>query len=169
MSEIQIIKVNEVRMRILAEDYIREELNDYFKFEDPNFQPNPFSKWDGVVRLFTKSSGLIDIGLLFEVFKFCKMNGYTIKLDPALKYIQDIPDEEIHTFINSLNAVYRDENKQYQIATVRDYQFDSVATAIRQSRCVLEAATSAGKSLFCTSWRVTTGNAERHWKAISRR
>ncbi|QPI14465.1 putative RNA-DNA and DNA-DNA helicase [Salmonella phage GEC_vB_N6] len=148
MSEIQIIKVNEVRMRILAEDYIREELNDYFKFEDPNFQPNPFSKWDGVVRLFTKSSGLIDIGLLFEVFKFCKMNGYTIKLDPALKYIQDIPDEEIHTFINSLNAVYRDENKQYQIATVRDYQFDSVATAIRQSRCVLEAATSAGKSFI---------------------
>ncbi|AKJ73713.1 hypothetical protein SP38_111 [Salmonella phage 38] len=36
MSEIQIVKVNEVRMRILAEDYIREELNDYFKFEDPN-------------------------------------------------------------------------------------------------------------------------------------
>ncbi|AKJ73714.1 RNA-DNA and DNA-DNA helicase [Salmonella phage 38] len=118
------------------------------------------------MRLFTKSSGLIDIGLLFEVFKFCKMNGYTIKLDPALKYIQDIPDEEIHAFIDTLNAVYRDENKQYQKAIVRDYQFDSVSTAIRQSRCVLEAATSAGNPLFCTSWRVTTGNAEMLSKVI---
>ena len=87
MADISVTKVNEVRMRVHADAGIYEELNDYFKFEDPNFQPNPFSKWDGVVRLFTKSSGLIDIGLLFELFKFCKTNGYSLDVDPALKYI----------------------------------------------------------------------------------
>lgn len=148
MADIQIIKVNEVRMRVIADLSIREELNDYFKFEDPNHVPNPFSKWDGVVRLFTKNSGLIDIGLLFEVFKFCKTNSYTIELDPALKYIQDIPDEEIHDFINSLHPKIRTENRDYIDAETRDYQFDTIAKAMRQTRCVCELATSAGKSFI---------------------
>lgn len=146
MADIQIVKVNEVRMRCIADLSIREELNDYFKFEDPNFVPNPFSKWDGVVRLFTKSSGLIDIGLLFEVFKFCKHNKYSIELDPALKYIQDIPDDEIHEFINSLEPKIRTEDHEYIDAETRDYQFDTIAKAMRQTRCVCELATSAGKS-----------------------
>lgn len=148
MADIQIVKVNEVRMRCIADLSIREELNDYFKFEDPNFVPNPFSKWDGVVRLFTKSSGLIDIGLLFEVFKFCKNNGYTIELDPALKYIQDIPDEEIRDFIDSLHPKIRTENHEYIDAETRDYQYDTIAKAMRQTRCVCELATSAGKSFI---------------------
>lgn len=148
MADIQIVKVNEVRMRCIADLSIREELNDYFKFEDPNFVPNPFSKWDGVVRLFTKSSGLIDIGLLFEVFKFCKNNGYTIELDPALKYIQDIPDEEIREFIDSLHPKIRTENHEYIDAETRDYQYDTIAKAMRQTRCVCELATSAGKSFI---------------------
>lgn len=149
MPNIEIVKVNEVRMRVMCPDYhVHEELNDYFKFEDPNFEPNPFSKWDGTVRLYTKGSGLIDIGLLFEVFKFCKTNGYGIKLDPALKYIQDIPDNEIQEFIDSLSAVVRREDGSYAPADTRGYQFDSIATAMRQSRCVLEAATSAGKSFI---------------------
>ena len=148
MADVQIVKINEVRMRIEADFSIREELNDYFKFEDPNFVPNPFSKWDGMVRLFTKSSGLIDIGLLFEVFKFCKQNGYTIQVGPALKYIQDIPDQEIHDFISSLKPKIRTESHEYIDAEVRDYQFDSIATAMRQCRCVEEAATSAGKSFI---------------------
>ena len=148
MADLQINKVNEVRMRILADESIREELNDYFKFQDPGFTPNPFSKWDGTVRLFTKSSGLIDIGLLYEVFKFAKTNKYTLELDPALKYIQDIPKEEIEEFINSLNAKVRTEDKKYIPAICRDYQFDSIVTAIRHTRCVLELATSAGKSFI---------------------
>lgn len=148
MADISVTKVNEVRMRVHADAGIYEELNDYFKFEDPNFQPNPFSKWDGVVRLFTKSSGLIDIGLLFELFKFCKTNGYSLDVDPALKYIQDIPDNEIHDFCNNLKTQIRTESGEYIDAEVRQYQFDSIATAMRQSRCVLELATSAGKSFI---------------------
>ena len=148
MADVQITKVNEVRMRIAADLSIREELNDYFKFEDPNFQPNSFSKWDGMVRLFTKGSGLIDIGLLFEVFKFCRANGYTMELDPALRYIQDIPNTEIEEFINGLNAKIRTEGGEYVDASCRDYQFDSITTAIRHTRCVLELATSAGKSFI---------------------
>lgn len=148
MADLQIVKVNEVRMRIIADMSIREELNDYFKFEDPNYTPNPFSKWDGIVRLFAKSSGLIDIGLLFEVFKFCKQNQYTLELDPALKYIQDVPDEEIHDFINSLNPKIRTEKHEYIPAETRDYQFDTIAIAMRQARCVCELATSAGKSFI---------------------
>lgn len=148
MADISIVKVNEVRMRIMAEPYIREELNDYFKFEDPNFQPNPFSKWDGKVRLFTKSSGLIDIGLLFEVFKFAKTNGYSFEIDPALRYIQELPDKEILDFCSSLDPQIRTEDNQYIPAEIRQYQFTSIATAMRLGRCVLELATSAGKSFI---------------------
>lgn len=149
MADIEIVKVNEVRMRVIAQNFgIHEELNDYFKFPDPSFTPNPFSKWDGMIRLYSKGSGLIDIGLLFEVFKFCKAGGYSIKVDPALKYIQDIPDEEINEFIESLKAVYRDENRNYIPATTRDYQFDAIRIAMRHTRCVLELATSAGKSFI---------------------
>lgn len=149
MADIEIIKVNEVRMRIIAKNFgIHEELNDYFKFQDPNFQPNPFSKWDGVVRLYSKGSGLIDIGLLYEVFKFCQSSGYSIDLDPALRYIQDITDDEIKEFIDSLDAVYRNEAGEYVPALTRDYQFDAIRIAMKQTRCVLELATSAGKSFI---------------------
>lgn len=148
MADIQLIKINEVRMRVIADASIKEELNDYFKFEDPNHQPNPFSKWDGVIRLFTKSSGLIDIGLLFEVFKFCKNNRYTIEIDPALRYIQTIPDEEVMEFAKGLNPMVRTETREYIPAEIRQYQFDSIATAMRQGRCVLELATSGGKSFI---------------------
>lgn len=149
MADILLEKVNEVRMRVISPHFhVHEELNDHFKFEDPNFQPNPFSKWDGVVRLYTKGNGLVDIGLLYEIFKFAKSRGYSIELDPRLKYIQDIPPQEVLEFINGLDIKVRTENRSYIPAECRDYQFDSILTAIRQCRCVLELATSAGKSLI---------------------
>lgn len=152
MTNISIVKVNEVRMRInTSHPYIDEELNDFFKYESPGFMPSPFSKWDGIVRLYTKGNGLIDIGLLFEVFKFAKMKGYSLDIDPALRYMQDIPREEIVSFVNDLDLSVRTENGGYTHAESREYQIDSIVTAVQQTRCVLLAATSAGKSMILYS------------------
>lgn len=148
MSDIVITKVNEVRMRVICNNAgIEDEMYEYFKCEDPNFTPSNFSRYDGIIRLYERKSGLINIGLLMEVFKFAKVNKYTLELDPALKYMNNIPENETKDFIQSLNLSIYDENKKLLPAEMRDYQFDIVHQSIKNQRCVIEAATSAGKSI----------------------
>ena len=55
MSNIKIVKKNEVFLTIEAESYICQELSDRFTFEVPGakFMPQYRSKyWDGKIRLF---------------------------------------------------------------------------------------------------------------------
>lgn len=149
MAQIYLEKVNEVRMRVITQDLgINEELYDHFKMPDPNFTPSDFSKYDGLIRFYQKSSGLIDIGLIFDVFSFCRNNGYTLEVDPLLKYILKTTKEEIQEFIDGLQLSHQTEDGSFSPAEAREYQFDSVYTAITDTRCVLQAATSAGKSLI---------------------
>lgn len=148
MADIYIEKVNEVRMRVVADRSIEEELYDYFKMPDPNFTPSPFSKYDGMIRFYQKSSGLINVGLLFDVFTFSKKHGYKVEIHDNLKYINQVSKEEVQEIITGLQLSYRQENGNYAEASCRDYQFDSVMIAIKEGRCVLQAATSAGKSLI---------------------
>lgn len=148
MANIYLEKVSEVRMRVVAEPSIEEELYDYFKMPDPNFTPNSYSRYDGMIRFYQKSSGLIDVGLLFDVFEFSKKNKYTVEVHDNLKHISSITKEEVQEFIDGLSLTYRNEAREYVPASTRDYQFDSVYHAIRDGRCTLKAATSAGKSLI---------------------
>lgn len=148
MAHVYIEKVNEVRMRVICNDEgFHADLYEYFKFPDPTFEPSSFSRWDGMVRFYQKSNGLIDIGLLFQVFQFVRENGHTMELDPGLKYVNNTTAEEIKEYLMELNMSIRTENGSYTHAESRDYQFDCVWTAIKQTRCVLQAATSAGKSM----------------------
>ncbi|AIX13105.1 DNA helicase [Erwinia phage vB_EamM-Bue1] len=135
-------------MRVVAEPSIEAELYDHFKMPDPNFTPNGYSKYDGLIRFYHKSNGMIDIGLLYEVFQFAKKHKYTIELDPALKYMNDAPEEEIREFVDGLKLSRKTEDGDYVPAECRDYQFESVMHGVRDTRCVLRAATSAGKSLI---------------------
>lgn len=148
MANIYLEKINEVRMRVVADASIEQELYDYFKMPDPNYTPSPFSQYDGMIRFFTRSSGLINVALLFEVFKFAKKNNYSIELHDNLKYMNQVSKSEVEEVISGLQLSYRQENGQYASASCRDYQFDSVMIAIKEGRCVLQAATSAGKSLI---------------------
>jgi len=148
MAQITLVKFNEVRMRIHAEDSIAEELYDHFKMPDPNFTPSPYTKWDGMIRFYQKSSGLINIGLMFEVLEFCKKNNYSFEVDQSLKFILGTTKDEVQEFINGMNLSYRNETGEYVKGECRDYQFESIYLAIRDTRCVLKAATSAGKSLI---------------------
>uniref|UniRef100_A0AAU8KXE8 DNA helicase n=1 Tax=Serratia phage Kevin TaxID=3161161 RepID=A0AAU8KXE8_9CAUD len=148
MAHVRIQKVNDVRMRVICDDEgFHADLYEYFKFPDPAFEPSSFSRWDGMVRFYQKGSGLINIGLFFQLFQFIRDNGHTLEVDPALRYVQDITMEEIKEFLMELNMSIRTENGTYTHAESREYQFDCIETAIRQTRCCLQAATSAGKSM----------------------
>lgn len=148
MADVYIEKVNEVRMRIVCNDEgFHADMNDHFKYLDPSFEPSAYSKWDGMYRFYNRSNGLIDIGLLYQVFQFIREGGHNLEIDPRLKYVQDVTEEQIKDYLMELDMSIRLENGNYTHAEARDYQFDCVFTAIKQTRCVLQAATSAGKSM----------------------
>lgn len=148
MADVYIEKINEVRMRIVCNDEgFHADLNDHFKYLDPSYTPNSYSKWDGMYRFYHRSTGLIDIGLLYQVFQFVKDQGHNLTLDPRLKYVLDTTMEEVKDFLVDLNMSIRLEDGSFIAAEARDYQFECIYTAIKYTRCVLQAATSAGKSM----------------------
>lgn len=148
MADLQVLKINESYIQVnVKTQSIEDTLYEYFKCPDPSYTPNPFSRYDGMIRFFNRGTGYMASGLLFEVFKFAKEYKYEIELDPALSIINDIPDNELQEYISSLELSTYDENKKFIPAQARDYQFNIVKLAVKYQKCVIEAATSAGKSI----------------------
>jgi superfamily II DNA or RNA helicase len=145
MSDIQILPINASFMAVTSEDEgIREDLYQYFRFEEPTFTPNKFSKWDGSVRLYDKRSGKISYGLLSTVIAFAHDRQLTIDIDPAFKQdIKPITEEQINEWCDTLDL--RDGDNKI---SPYDYQRAGLYLAIKYSRVTLLAATSAGKSLL---------------------
>lgn len=145
-------RVNCVRMRVYCkEECVLDELNEFFKYPDPTYA-NATSwqkrKWDGMIRLFDKKTGLIDIGILKWLLKFAEVNKYPIEIDPRLNHVRREDEESLKEYIDSLKLTRWDEENNAVELTPWDYQYKGVYYAVKHRRKVLLAATGAGKSLM---------------------
>ena len=151
MPDIIALKFNETFTKLICEPSIREELRDFFSFEDPNMKFHPLvraRKWDGITRLYNKSTGNLYTGLLRYLEGFCKERNYSIAIDPRLTLMNNYSLAEANEFIKSLDI--RDEKKEP--INARDYQVIAFAKAIRYKRMMMVCPTASGKSyiIYCT-------------------
>lgn len=122
-----------------------QTLYEKLRYEEPEFSPNKFSKWNGVVRLFNKRDGSFPYGLLSDVIKEVIAYNLPYEIDPFLKTtIRDITRADIQEWVDGLDI----RNEVGDKITPYDYQVEGLYLSIRYSRYVALAATSAGKSLL---------------------
>jgi ATP-dependent helicase YprA (DUF1998 family) len=146
MSVIEVRSMNTAYLRVIAENGVAYELQDYFTFEVPGAKYTPAYKrrvWDGKIRLFNAYSGLLPSGLMDYLATFAKDRGYELRVDssvaqPEIKFDCD----KVREFIKALNPTA--DGKPLE---PHDHQVDAVCHALNQSRCVLLSPTASGKSL----------------------
>ena len=150
MNVIGVRHVNSAFIRVLADNGIAYELQDYFTYDVPGAKFTPAFKnkyWDGKIRLFNAFSGLLPAGLIEYLAAFSQQRGYTMEVDSLLASPEiKINCEKAKDFIKSLKPTAGD-----QPLDPHDHQVDAFCHAINKSRCVLLSPTASGKSLIIYS------------------
>ena len=148
-------KLDEVYVRIFSEPSIEQELADFFTYEYPGARFTPQYRarlWDGKVRLYDQVRKTLYIGLLDYVQKFCERNEYTLTYKTEIKTTNGYTEEQIETYVRSLNLPEKIE--------IRDYQIEAITTALDKQRTLLLSPTASGKSFIIYSimrWHVEQG------------
>ena len=135
-----------------ADPDVVQELSDKFTFKVPGAEFMPAvrkKRWDGKIRLFNKMNGEINAGLFYAIKNFAAQRGYGISLE-----------ETEYGLPNDKTKVNHMENMQWMETLglpfkPRDYQYDAVAHAVENKRCVLISPTGSGKSFIAyllTRW-----------------
>jgi len=146
MSNIKIVKKNEVFLTIEAEPYICQELSDRFTFEVPGakFMPQYRSKyWDGKIRLFNLPKKELYVGLLDKLISFSEQYNYTYEFLDNKFYGTPF---EINKNISYEGVI--DYVRSISIHEPRDYQLDGIHGALYHNRKLLISPTASGKSLM---------------------
>ena len=149
MSDVRILKKNEIYIKLKCEPHILYELQRYFTFEVPGakFMPQMRSKhWDGQIRLLSVHTGEIYVGLLDKVIDKLKLHGYSYEFENNKYY--GLPFE-----INE--EITKEGVKDYMASictfTPRPYQIEGVSDALKYNRRLLISPTASGKSLMIYS------------------
>ena len=98
MSDIKVVKHDEVFLRVFCEDSIARELSEYFTFEVPGAKFQPAYKarlWDGRKRLYNLQTKTLYVGLLSLLKNFAKKCNYTLEIDENLSKSNQISQEKI--------------------------------------------------------------------------
>jgi superfamily II DNA or RNA helicase len=146
MGSIEVRSMNSAFLRVLTENGIAYEIQQYFTYDVPGAKYTPAYKrrvWDGKVRLFNAYSGLLPAGLIDYLATFAKDRGYELQVDstvaqPEIKFNCDGVREFIRSLKPTANGTPLDPH---------DHQVDAVCHALNASRCVLLSPTASGKSL----------------------
>ena len=143
--DITIERVNASFIKLYVEDKgIRQDISDFFTYQEPGHVKSRFNKWDGIVRLFKLRTGYLPYGCLQMLLVQAKERGWKIDLDTRFSIdITKVTREELKTWITTLDI--RSEGHQIE---PYDYQIEALYLSIKFNRMVLLAATSAGKSLI---------------------
>jgi len=147
MSDITIIKKDEVYAKVTCEKHITKELSEYFTFFVPGYQFVPAYRnriWDGKIRMFNLQTNQIYLGLLPYIEAFCNERSYTFDYGNPRP---DIEDEcsvyHAKKFIGDLNIHARGEPIE-----IREHQLDAYIHAMQKRRALLVSPTASGKSLI---------------------
>ncbi len=143
---ITVHKHDNIHARIESEDFdFLTLMAEFFSFFADGYKFHPAFRnhsWDGKIRLYNISTGLIPLGLAHDVVDFCHRHNKQVFLDPQISTV-DIDRDQIQTFVDSLDVHTGGES-----IDPYDYQVDSVIYALEQKRSILLSPTSSGKSLI---------------------
>jgi len=127
--------VGNLSIKAYGEDYTLSLLEDFLTFDVPGAIFSPQYKsgaWDGKKSYLTRVRRIFPVGLLSDVYVFCKQNNIDIeflnKYESCQPEITD-PDEKLLSGI-----------------TLRDYQVEAIKKAIKNPFGIIKAATGAGKT-----------------------
>lgn len=144
MADVEINVVNESKVRVTADPGILAELRDQFTYMSPNARYDRRFKnkvWDGKIRIFNPMDRLLPYGLTWEVAKFCKVRDYTFSHDlPVPSRLYEY--EDVDAYLRTLN-LHAGGNP----IEARDYQVESIKTALNRRRLLIRSPTASGKSL----------------------
>ena len=146
MTTLNISKVNETYIKVLAEPYIQAELSEFFTFQVPGYRFMPAyrsKRWDGKLRLYSKATGKIYGGLLSYIYAFAKEREYRIEIENDVYVSSKINKTDSDNFCNSLKP--KSNNKDIEI---RDYQLQSIYQVLKRHKLLLLSPTASGKSLI---------------------
>lgn len=154
MPQIEVIKANEVYIKVYSDFNIESEIKDYFTFKVPGHQFSPKFRarlWDGTVSLYNIKTKTLPIGLYPRLEEYCKDNGIDItfkKCDrfDAVVETTDHEQHEVKQYVDELNLW----SKSGPI-TARDYQVTAIHKAVTEKRMTMLSPTSSGKSLVIYS------------------
>jgi superfamily II DNA or RNA helicase len=141
MCDVRIEKVNNVFVRVYAEDAICKELWEYFSFSTPNHRFDQRVRerhWDGTIRLFNLKTKQIYVGLIPYIKNFCKQQGYSVDYldeEESVKFPVDTK--------NLAKALSLPDNIE-----VRDYQYIASSVGLTKKRAIIVSPTGSGKSLI---------------------
>lgn len=146
MPSIEVRSMNSAHLRVIAENAISYELQDFFTFDVPGAKFSAAFRrrvWDGKVRLYNHHSGLLPAGLLDYLATFARDRGYEMQVDsgvaqPEIRYDCD----KVRSMVEGLRPTARGVP-----ITPHDHQVDAICHALNRSRCVLLSPTASGKSL----------------------
>ena len=141
MQSIIVDKVNDVYIRIDADQSIKYELSDYFSFEVPGYKFTPQFRrrvWDGKIRLFSYATGQLYVGLYPYLKDWCNK-----------KSIHIVESSDILTHSTHTAADIQALIDTYDISiTPRDYQIAAFKFALEYDRGMILSPTASGKSLI---------------------
>lgn len=133
-------KYNETFCRIEADEVVLQAINNYFAFKADKYQFHPKYKagvWDGKIRLYNLTKNLFPQGLLFKLHAWLKNQNFDIE------YVNFDKSNTIAT--NQQIIKYSTDILKFPFA-LRDYQVESIRTALVERKCVILSPTASGKS-----------------------
>lgn len=139
MSDVNIEKVDQVYLKVEAEQGIIQELSDYFTFSVPGYKFMPAYKnkvWDGKIRLLNQRNNTIYYGLYDYIGKFCKDRDYEINNQLSVR--NNFTYSDLVDYIKSIRLTVEP----------RDYQLQAITHCIQTNRSLLLSPTASGKSLI---------------------
>ena len=146
MSDLIIVKKNEVHLTVDAPPHVQQELSDYFTFDVPGAKYMPQYRnrhWDGKIRLFSTATGELYVGLLDKVIAWARKANYSVEFKNSETY--GTPFEENEEI--SLEGV-KDYMSAISSFKPRDYQIEGVCDALKYNRRLIISPTGSGKSLM---------------------
>jgi len=142
MTNLKIVPVNDVYVRIKCDDGIARALQDKFSFEIPGARFHPAVKarrWDGILKLFHLRTHLLYRGLVSYVVEFCKTHQLSYEIDPVLIPKPHYTKDRVAEFLTSLKLP-----KKFGL---REYQVEAFIRCVNNGRGLFVLPTGSGKSL----------------------
>jgi superfamily II DNA or RNA helicase len=139
-DKLQLIKVNEVYLKVVSEASVVQELSEHLTFMVPGAKFSPAYKnkfWDGKIRLLNSLTGLTYAGLVKEISEFAASRNYDVEVDPELQSGKLLDDKHLDEYISNLSKI-----------SPRDYQRHAFNIAITSNRAIFLSPTASGKSLI---------------------
>jgi superfamily II DNA or RNA helicase len=156
---IEISKIDDVHLRINAEQHILKELWEQFSFDVPNAKWDARYKnriWDGKKHLLDLRNQTIYAGLRYRIEDWAQSKGYVIEYDTTGADVEEaISEQDVANYVENLNL-----HSGGTPLDIRYYQFPIILECYRRRRKLVLSPTASGKSLaiyLLTRWYIDKG------------